>query len=42
MNNVTSTAPTTNLGAACPGVGNAYVWFAPSGTTKPLSDLSTI
>jgi len=42
MNNVTSTAPTTNLGAACPGVGNAYVWFAPIGTALPPSDISSV
>jgi hypothetical protein len=25
----------THLNAACPDVGTAYVWFAPSATTKP-------
>jgi len=25
----------TDLNAACPDVGTAYVWFAPSATTKP-------
>lgn len=42
MNNETSTAPTTNLGAACPSVGNAYVWFAPIGTALPTNDISSV
>jgi len=33
--NATSTAALTKLSAGCPAVGTAYVWFAPSGTTKP-------
>jgi hypothetical protein len=27
----------TNLNVACPEVGTAYVWFAPSGTTAPTA-----
>jgi len=27
----------TNLNVACPEVGTAYVWFAPSATTKPTA-----
>jgi len=33
--NATSTAAMTKLNAGCPEVGTAYVWFAPSATTKP-------
>lgn len=27
----------TNLNVACPEVGTAYVWFAPTATTKPTA-----
>jgi len=27
----------TKLNVACPEVGTAYVWFAPSATTKPTA-----
>jgi hypothetical protein len=33
--NTTSTAAMTKVNAGCPEVGTAYVWFAPSATTKP-------
>jgi len=39
--NTTSTAAMTNLNVGCPAVGTAYVWFAPSGTTKPSATTAT-
>jgi hypothetical protein len=39
--NATSTAAMTKLNAGCPEVGTAYVWFAPSATTKPSASTAT-
>jgi hypothetical protein len=40
--NADSTASMTTLEALCPDTGAAYMWLAPTGTTAPSDDETTV